>query len=117
MLFENAISKRVLKAASELLFRLSFSVNSPLSVVYISYPAFRTMFRITGGQRAFRGLLEGFSELVSHFTDASKNFFLIFKPQSTHTKSTALILKTLQNNSSCDTMPFTHVTKYLNTSY
>jgi hypothetical protein len=53
-----------------------------------SQAAFQTTFRITGGYRKARtsfltGLLEGFSQLVSDFIEASKNIILAFLPNKT----------------------------------
>jgi hypothetical protein len=59
-----------------------------LRIFIESWPVLRTTFRVTGGYKKAgtsspKGLLEGFSQLVSNFTDASTNFFLDFLHKKT----------------------------------
>ncbi len=66
-------------------------------------------------QFPFRGLLEGFSQLVSDFIEACSNFILDFlhtktvkkceKTFSAHSKSTVVILGPSTNFSSIDIVP------------
>jgi hypothetical protein len=82
-----------MKAESEFLVLLPSLSLVLFSIVHL-WPAFGTIFRITGGLRnsfkshtelsespeltSCRGLLEGFSQLKSDLTEASRNFIFDF---------------------------------------
>jgi hypothetical protein len=67
----------------------------------------------------WRGLLDGFLQLVSVFIEASQNFFFSFlhnkaaKNLKTIGANTYLIFKTFKVYSSCDTIPLSNVKSYL----
>jgi hypothetical protein len=89
MLFENAISKRVLKAASELLFRLSVSVIGPFLLVHFiasfqndvqnhrrpeQLLDFRVRDSCLKAGTSFFKRASGRIFRIRHFIDASRNF-------------------------------------------
>ncbi len=121
------LSKNCSESHTKFLFRLSFALLGRFFSMYIhrrlseqfseSQVGYRTIFRDTGGyqkQALWRGLLEGISQLVRDFKEASRNFTLDFlhkrqlkivKTISAHSKSTASKFTNFKKYSSRDTIP------------